>query len=106
FESRGPSSVPEDEETSLDPPSALVLNVESPGFDPVERAFDTSGVSRFDCGEIRLTRRPAPLTLAPGHGLGPKFLDHTALIASMDPWVAWEVSSGTIASDGSMSVYL
>lgn len=106
FEARGPMHVTLRDEMTLEPPSRLFVQVKTPGFETLEREFDTAGARSFDCGEILLDRRPAQITLAPGHGVSPEFLRWMDLRISAMPDVFWEMRGGVMNSDGSMSISL
>jgi RNA polymerase sigma factor (sigma-70 family) len=106
FETRGPTDAITRVEVPLDPPSKLVLSIRAPGFEAFERSFETGGAPRLDCGELRLTRRAPEITLAPGHGVAPKFVEYTILRVSSHPAFEWACRSATVMNDGSLALYL
>jgi hypothetical protein len=106
FASRGPSNPLTSEAAPLDPPSHLVLHVEAPGFEPLERTFDTAGATRFDCGEIRLAPVHGEIVLAPGHGLSAKAVRWEGLMASSAPDIWWNVRDAAPTPEGGLAIFL
>ena len=93
-------------EEPLETPPRLILSIDAPGFEFFERAFETAGAGRLDCGELRLTPKVGHLELAPGHGLTPKSVEWQGLRVSARPELQWSVRSGALGADGALSVYL
>jgi hypothetical protein len=106
FRLRGPQAPLSVAGAPLDPPSALTVRVDVPGFEHFERRFETAGARRFDCGELRLKPLTPQVVLAPGHGLTRQSIRWTGLRTSTPANVLWLVENGVLESDGSMSVHL
>jgi hypothetical protein len=105
FRLRGPDAPLSAAGSQLDPPNALELFIDAPGFERYEHRFETAGAQRFDCGEIRLKPLATQIVLAPGHGLTAKSIEWSSLHTS-PVYVVWSIRNGVLESDGSLSVHL
>ena len=105
FTLRGPGAPLTSEDASLDPPAHLLIHIAAPGYKPFERLYDTGGVSRFDCGEIRLTPVAGEIVLAPTEGLSTKSVRWQGVMISSAPGIWWTIQDAAPAPDGRLTIF-